>query len=65
VTKLADAHAAALPPSHDHDQRTAAHAPQVVDYYQSKVVQLEAAKPPETVAGQIRQALSKIKHADD
>jgi hypothetical protein len=38
---------------------------QVVDYYKSRVVQLQAANAPAKVAGQIRQALSKIKRSDD
>lgn len=38
---------------------------QVIDYYKSRVVKLEAEKTPETVTAQIREALSKIKHEDD
>lgn len=38
---------------------------QVIDYYRSRVVKLEAEKAPEDVSKQIREALSKIKHADD
>lgn len=38
---------------------------QVIDYYKSRVVKLEADKPMDTVTGQIREALSKIKHEDD
>jgi hypothetical protein len=38
---------------------------QVIDYYRSKVVKLEAERAPEAVSKQIREALSKIKHNDD
>lgn len=38
---------------------------QVIDYYKSRVVKLEAEKPLETVTAQIREALAKIKHEDD
>lgn len=38
---------------------------QVIDYYRSKVVKLEAERAPEEVSRQIREALSKVEHNDD
>jgi hypothetical protein len=38
---------------------------QVIDYYRSKVVKLEAEQAPDTVSKQIREALSKIQHSED
>lgn len=44
----------------------AAAVAQVIDYYRSRVVKLEAEKHQEEVSKQIREALAKIKtHADD